>query len=83
MSRWGLRPEFKERELRKAVDVVAKELMRQLGHGLADPDLSNFLTKSTRHLTRQAHRRISTKGVKNQSDEEKAAQASRMSILSP
>ena len=56
MSNWGLRPEFREQELRKAVDIVAQRLMRDLQHGLCDPDLSNFLTKSTRALVRQASR---------------------------
>lgn len=83
MSNWGFRPEFRERELRKAVDLVSRELIRQLGHGLADPDLSNFITKSTRALTRKVHRKITKTGGESGpgKKETSEAQGSRVSVL--
>lgn len=87
MSKWGVRPEFKESELRKAVDIVARELIRHLQHGLCDPDLSNFVTKSTRALTRigKARRNRLLQGGNNGKGKAKEGQAqgSRVSLLSP
>lgn len=53
MSKWGIRVQSSEEEIRSVVEVVGQELLRQFTRGDVDPHLTNFVTKAYRALARK------------------------------
>ena len=52
MRRWGQRIEVSEAELRLAINLVSREVVRQITRKITDPELVGLLEKLTKALAR-------------------------------
>lgn len=67
MSKWGIRLELSEAELRETSNTCTKELIRRLQHGDLAPDLAGVVRKTARALVRVNTKKPATQEAKETS----------------